>query len=236
MIEVKTAILDDETTDLKQVKDYFDQVSSDQLKYCCDCYTKIEASFYAEHDLYIIDIEMPTANGLDIARELREKYPHAVVILNSKRNDLVFESFKFGVFFFVRKDHFEEDMSFAQIRLNEHFSSSKKTYRYHTKDKIQDILFQDIMYIEKMGHYIEIHLSNGQILIDTIPMRNIIHEFNDPSFIQCHQSYLVNLAYVQCLDEHDFMMENHDKVQISKRLFSKVKQSYIYYLNKKVTL
>ena len=235
MIEVKVAVLDDEMNDLNRVKDYFDHVSSCQLKYSVTTYQDIDESFYHEYDLYMIDIEMPKINGLDVARDLRKKHPHGVLILYSKRNDLVFESFKFGVFSFVRKDHFEEDMSFAQMRLDQHFQSVSQKYQYRTKDLTLDIPYRNIMYIEKIGHHIEIHLNDKKILSEYKSLKNIIHEFDHNQFIQCHQSYLVNLSYVKYLDKQDFIMKDNEKVQISKRFYQKTKQSYINYLNKKVS-
>lgn len=58
-------------------------------------------------------------------------------------------------------------------------------------------------------------------------------EIKSPLFIQCHQSYFVNLAKVNRIEDNDFIVGN-DKVQISKRYFTKVKKDYMNYLCHKV--
>lgn len=234
MINVKVAILDDESRDLEKVKDYFMFVSNQHISYDCSCFDNGVSIYDESFDLYILDIEMPNLNGLEVAENIKEKYPNSVIVLHSKRNDLVFESFKVGVFFFVRKDNFEEDMKNAQKRFDQHFKKSNMIYNYQNKDIIRNIQYRDIMYIEKVGHRVEIHLCDGEILRDNISMRNILPKFE--SFIHCHQSYLVNLSHVDKIDSNDFFMKNGDRVQISKRNLIKVKKAYIDYLNKKVAV
>ena len=230
---IKVAILDDEIKDSNQVQHYFHQISNHTIQYQCDVYTEVNANFYDNYDLYVLDIEMPEVNGLDIASALREKMPNAILIINSKRNELVFESFKFGAFFFIRKDHFELDMKFAQKRLSEHFVSTKKYYTYTLKQKIQNISYSEIMYIEKVGYSVEIHLNDHRKLIENKSMKKICSEIIDDCFIQCHQSYLVNLNYVKRIDGNDFII-NDERIQISRRYLTKVKQAYIQFLSKKM--
>ncbi len=232
MVSVKVAILDDENKDIENVKRYFEKIK--EIDYQCTYFNNETHLFEEVYDLYILDIEMPDTNGLDVAEKIKELYPHSVIMLHSKRNDLVFESFKIGVFFFIRKDNFEEDMDYARIRLDKHFISNNLIYKYRNKDIIKNISHQNITYIEKIDHHVEIHLDDNSILIDKTSMRNIIPQFNE--FIQCHQSYLVNLNHVESLDEKDFIMKNKDRIQISKRNYMKVRKVYIDYLNKKVTL
>lgn len=232
MIQVKVAILDDEIKDIERVKKYFVSISNQYLNFNCDEYLEVEEKFYNQYDLYVVDIELNNCNGLEISKIIKERCPQAVLIINSKRNDLVFESFRFGVFFFIRKDHFEIDMKFASARLLEHFKSTKQVYMYKQKQMSIEIPYEKIMVIEKVGNNIEIHLSDGRKLTENKSMKQILSEIKSNNFIQCHQSYLVNLSYVLRIEESDFVLKN-DKVQISRRYLKKTKEAYIHYLNKK---
>lgn len=233
MIEVKVAIIDDEKNDLKQVHDYFQLHSTSNIQYNCDEYETITNEFYYNYDLYVLDIELKEINGLDIAKEIKIKNPNAILIINSKRNDLVFESFKFGVFFFIRKDHFEIDMSFAQTRLNEHFIERKKYYAYQTNKCIMNIPYQEIVYVEKIGYHIEIHLNNGEILQDNKSLKEFSNDIQSQLLIPCHQSFFINLSYVKRLEDNDFILEKCH-IPISRRYMKQVKTMYIHYLNSKV--
>lgn len=233
MVKIKIAILDDDKKDLKTVRDYFDSTSNDLITYECHEYEKVNETFYNSYDLYVIDIELDGTNGFDVAEDLKRKCPNAVLIIHSKRNDLVFESFKFGVFFFVRKDHFEIDMKFCQKRLKEHFINIKKSY--FSKQNTLNIPLKDIMYIEKIDHNIEIHLRNGKIIREKNTIKQISNEISYSNIIQCHQSFLVNLSYVNKIDENDFII-NNKRIQISRRYYSNTKKAYIEFLGKKVQI
>ena len=149
MVKVKVAILDDEQNDLNKVHNYFKSISSNSIQYNCDEYKQLNEQFF-NYDLYVLDIELPTISGFEVAEKIKEKCPNAVLIIHSKRNDLVFESFKFGVFFFVRKDHFDIDMDFCQLRLKDHFVNNKKSIVINQ----QLIPYQNIMFIEKINQNI----------------------------------------------------------------------------------
>lgn len=227
---IKVAILDDEQKDLNKVHNYFKSISSNNIQYNCDEYQHINESFF-NYDLYVLDIELPSINGFEAAQMIKEKNPQAILIIHSKRNDLVFESFKFGVFFFIRKDHFEIDMEYCILRLNEHFINNKKEYISNN----QVIPYQDILYIEKVNHNIEIHLKDGQILKEKKSIKQIQNEIISNNIIQCHQSYLVNLTHVRKLDENDFVI-NKERIQISRRYIPSARKAYIEYLGKKVQI
>lgn len=233
MIEISVAILDDEKKDLQRVHDYFDLHSSSNIQYICDEYETITNNFYNNYDLYVLDIELKDIHGLDVAKEIKRINPNAILIINSKRNDLVFESFKFGVFFFIRKDHFEIDMSFAQERLNQHFIESKKYYSYQTKQCVMNIPYQDIVYVEKIGYHIEIHLNDGEVLQENKSLKEFSNYIQSQIFIPCHQSFYVNLSYVKKLENNDFVLSDC-RIPISRRYMKQVKEAYIHYLNSKV--
>ena len=230
MVKIKVAILDDEEKDLKKVHNYFNSISSSTIQYSCSEFKEIDTSFF-KHDLYVLDIELPTMNGFEVAQQIKEKYPQAILLIHSKRNDLVFESFKFGVFFFIRKDHFEIDMEYCILRLNEHFINNKKEYISNN----QVISYQDILYIEKVNHNIELHLKDGQVLKEKKSVKQIQSEIHSSTIIQCHQSYLVNLMHVRKIEESDFIIKN-ERIQISRRYYPTARKAYIEYLGKKVQI
>lgn len=232
MVTVKTAILDDDLKDLEKISNYLTSYSNEKVSYEFYCFNEVSESFYKDYELYILDIESPTFNGLEVGKKVKEVNPNAVLIMNSKRNDLVFESFKFGIFYFVRKEYFEMDMHFALERINEFFISQKKYYKYQNKQNIIKIPYNTIMYVEKVKHGVEFHINDSRKMIENKALKDVMQEIQDISFIQCHQSYYVNLNYVDCIDGNDFVLQQ-ERIQISRRYFKTVKQQYIQFLNRK---
>ena len=75
MVKVKVAILDDEQNDLNKVHNYFKSISSNSIQYNCDEYKQLNEQFF-NYDLYVLDIELPTISGFEVAEKIKEKCPN----------------------------------------------------------------------------------------------------------------------------------------------------------------
>ena len=62
----------------------------------------------------------------------------------------------------------------------------------------------------------------------------IEEELYDPRFLRCHQSYLVNMAYVQNAD-HQFTLFTGDIVLIRQRNLKEIRNRYLDYLKQKTS-
>ena len=61
-------------------------------------------------DVCIIDLNMKEMDGFQTARIISSVYPDTKIVFCTKHNNLVFETFKYDVFCFIRKDHLLEDL------------------------------------------------------------------------------------------------------------------------------
>ena len=53
-------------------------------------------------------------------------------------------------------------------------------------------------------------------------------ELNDPRFLRCHQSYLVNMNYIREANEV-FLLQNGDEVLIRKKSKNEIQQKVLAY-------
>ncbi|MDD6350602.1 LytR/AlgR family response regulator transcription factor [Intestinibaculum porci] len=67
----------------------------------------ITKTFSYDCDAYFLDIEAPT-DGLSLARQIREKNEHTIIIFVTNHDELIFEAQKAFPFYFVRKQCMEE--------------------------------------------------------------------------------------------------------------------------------
>ncbi|MDF2804804.1 MAG: Response regulator of the LytR/AlgR family, partial [Anaerocolumna sp.] len=70
-------------------------------------------------DIVFLDIEMPLLNGLEVASRLREMNPFVHIIFVTNREDLVFSSFKYRPFRFIRKQRIIEELPEAVSHITE---------------------------------------------------------------------------------------------------------------------
>ncbi len=58
------------------------------------------------------------------------------------------------------------------------------------------VYFDEIIYIESLGHQLTVYTLNETIEMKRYSFKN----FNEPYFFKCHKSYMVNLNYVVAYD------------------------------------
>lgn len=80
---MKIFILDDDYKYINLLKEKIDNKFKD-VSYCEDCNQKC--------DIYFIDIDLDGTNGIEIARNIKDKYKEALIVFVSHREDLIFDA------------------------------------------------------------------------------------------------------------------------------------------------
>ena len=65
-------------------------------------------------------------------------------------------------------------------------------------------------------------------------LSEIEHELQDGRFLRCHQSYLVNMDFIQLTDKQ-FVLTTGDTVLIRQRDLKAIRQCYLDYVSGKGT-
>ena len=69
-----------------------------------------------EPELILLDIDMPRLTGFDIAGELLQRNNRALLIFITNQESLVYETFQYKPFDFVRKSRYHEDLERVLLR------------------------------------------------------------------------------------------------------------------------
>ena len=77
-------------------------------------------------------------------------------------------------------------------------------------------------------------MKNKEIISSTMLrtkfLESIPFDYERLNFIECHNSFIVNMYYIASIQNSDFKLNNNELVPISKRLFKEAKEKYIKYL------
>lgn len=91
------------------------------------------------------------------------------------------------------------------------------------------IYLSDIRYIETAGRFTRIHTENG-ILETKKRMKEYEEILNTKDFVRCHNSYIVNLRYIQEIRKFEAILETGERVFISKARKKITKERFIEYI------
>ena len=149
------------------------------------------------------------------------------VHLSKSINGIVF-SMELQPFYFIRKDHLNEDMSIFFKMFKEHLENTSFIV-INAREKRVRINTSDIIYIEADGHYLKIITLDGEYKFKE-KIKEFKTQLNNNNIIQVHRSYLINLDFVYDANTKYIILRNKKEINIGKTYKKKFKLTYQDYL------
>lgn len=193
-------------------------------------------------DVLFLDIDMPNVSGFDIAKALREDFSHCFIVFVTSHAELVFESFDFQPFNFIRKTSsipLEDSISPIVDKLVQHLKQDDKIIIEDDSSRKRSVFIRDIVYIESNGHHIIYSLQERE-QINKVRVRGKMQDCEEQlsayDFVRIHKGYLVNLKYITHIKTKSSEVELMQKfnLPLSKYYKPSVDEKYTKYLRTKV--
>ena len=230
-----------------------------KLVSCVTCYNNIkelreELNEGKEVDLLILDIdhafdktvaEDEGKNGIDFACELGQKYPFLQIIYMAEQDveyaQTIFLSPVQPAGFLIKPVKTDYVCKLLLLAIERMKNNSQE--RLIVQGKLRHTFCNwEILYLESKGHTTEIHTASGKVY----ECKDKISELEQRAgkeFVRCHQSFLVNLRYVEGLGKEKrkrepresptesraktqrdvLVLENGEKIAVSKRWYGGTK-------------
>lgn len=179
-------------------------------------------------DLYLIDIDMPGINGLELAQTIRDRMGTRPDMMFVTSDDgAVFEVFRYHVFDYIMKTDFHKRF----INVMDRYLQEKKPhnrYTFELKDGIMVQYADDIVYAEALGHSVTLHCISGDYQL-AVTLKNVAGILAKERFLRVHKSFLVNTDYIRKLDKTSLTLSVWDDRQlpISKNNAYNIRQDFL---------
>lgn len=156
-------------------------------------------------DVLFLDIDMPYYSGMDIAGYINEQGKKTILIFVTSHDALVYQTFAYRPFGFIRKTHMEEELDGLAKRVHKELLENQQELAVFKGQELIRILLGDIIYMEAEGNYLTLQLVNDRIRIRET-MTNMEQKLCDRGFIRCHKGYLVNSRYIERLRSTEVLL------------------------------
>ena len=235
------AICDDSPQALKLTSDKAQKVFSEKnISYKLFTYSDSKQFLFdidhnSQLDLAILDIDMPSPNGLELAATIKKSHKNCLIIFLTSYLNYAVDGYELEIFRFVPKSDIEERLERTiadAIKIIDF--DSKQSYIIKKYDLICKIEHKNILYIIKSGKNSILHCFNDENIKIRKPLSEVYEELNAEEFIYIDRGCIANMANVQRLDNRDWICKNGDRLAVSRSIFSETKKKLIEFWGRKI--
>ena len=189
-----------------------------------ECSNAIDASLQLRElspDLLILDVEMPGLSGIQLVKTLT-KVP--MVIFISSHLTYAVDAFDLDAVDYLVKPvstdrlmrAIEKARNLAELKLSigneETFKSTpENAFFIREKNAFVKINYHEVLYIQSLGDFVNIFLTNGEKKIVLVSMKNIEQQLPASIFLRISRTHIVNKDKITALETGLIML---DKIQL----------------------
>ena len=231
---IKIAVCDDEKRVLDdisgKVQSEFDRLNcSIEIFKTYNSFQLLEYIKINSVDVLFLDIDMPSLSGMDIAQSLTDNEIKTLLIFVTNHDALVYQSFRYHPFGFIRKSHFDDEIGTVVRGLVAELQKKSEYFTFKTNEGFFRILFSDILYFESESNYINLHCTDKQYRFRST-ITSLGQELASKGFIRTHKGFLVNQQHIFAIKGDNIELSNKKLLPIGRTNRESIKKTILRYM------
>lgn len=231
---MKVAIIDDEISEQNILEKYIlewamqDKLSIEILKFKSSENFMFSWEDDKKYDLLILDIEMGEMNGLELAKKIRLEDEAIPIIFVTGYDEYMQCGYDVAALHYLIKPVDKSKLFMALNKVQEKRIPLEKML-LATDIGVRSISINKMMYVEANGHRSILYLPN-----EKITFKESFGDFEKKisghsCFVKCHRAYIVNLKFVSMILKSDVLLDNDEKIPVSRKMLKKVQEEFLRY-------
>ena len=233
---MKIAICDDDKRDLLQIATLLEAYRHDrkaELSYVSfQSATELLISMDGgDYNLLLLDMLMPGVNGMQAAREIRERNSQIEIVFLTSSPEYAVESYSVRAHYYLLKPATEEKLFPILDRLMADSKRPEDALHIKTQTSVFSLPYGKIESIEVSAKKLYFYLTDGSVR--EIP--GSLADFEQallkrPGFIKVHRSYIMNLQCVQELRQGELVTVTGRRLPVARTAYPQVRTAYTQFL------
>ncbi|WP_346862902.1 LytTR family DNA-binding domain-containing protein [uncultured Draconibacterium sp.] len=236
-MEIKALIIDDEPLAQNVIKQYALKLPDLHIVDTCNdaiCAHKALQAF--DIDVIFLDINMPKMSGISFLKNLKNA---PLVIFTTAYSEYALEGYELNAIDYLKKPFSFERFCKAYYKAEELIQLHKNAQAPNSvsitandflfiksNKKSVKVKFSEILYIEGLGDYIKIHLTDNK-LVTNLSMKKIFSLLPENQFYRTHKSFIISLDKVDSV-EGNMVSINGNKLPIG----NSYRQDFLSFVNR----
>lgn len=228
MSKLKCILVEDEPLALKRLESYVRKTSQLSLQKSFD--NSQHALQYLndpvnEVDLVFLDVRMDEISGIELIELNRSK---ARFILTTAYDEYALKGYDLDVIDYLLKPfslaRFTQSVLKAIDRIESKApKSSNDSLFVKSENRLEQILYEDILIIEGMRDYRRFHLKNNKRIMTLETFKDLEKRLPKDKVFRVHKSYMIAVQAIQSIERKSMIIGEH-RIPISDTYYSDVIQ------------
>lgn len=167
-------------------------------------------------DLVFMDIYMKKESGIDTAQKLREFDRDCLLV--------------FTLHYLV-KPYSDSELDMLLDEISQKISVEEKYIEIPSANGSLRVKLCDILYAEHFKHCIHIHCTDKSEKSVRSTFAEFVRPFDDgDNFFVCSRGVIVNLEHIKDMNSNEFVLDNGERISISRSLVKSAKSTFGEYI------
>ncbi len=178
-----------------------------------------------EVNILLLDIQMKELDGVSLAKKIRETNSGVQIIFITGISDFMSEGYEVSALHYLLKPVKEEKLYEVLNKSVEKLGQVEKFLLLNINRENIRILLKDIIFIESVDHYINIHTFDD--VYNTKMALGDFEKLLDERFIRCQRSYIVGLGYIKKVTKTSVFLSDDKEIPISRGMYNTINNAII---------
>lgn len=234
---ISIAICDDNLYAVSEIERVLEQIPHQTILfdafYSGEELLKYVLSSHEYYDIYLLDIEMKSVNGLEVAKQINLFSPNSLIVFITSYEKYIYEAFDALAFNFIKKPIDNQRFQAIIEKAICFIEANKKKFYLTQNNSKKSILCSDIYYFESEKRKMIVYCVT-QTFCFYSSVKQVLEQLDSTIFNQTHASYIVNMNFIDTIYREHLLLTNGKEIPISKKYKKSLMDGYHFFLRRRL--
>lgn len=188
---------------------------------------------HEHYDIFLLDIEMKTTNGLEVAKQILSFNPNGIIIFITSYEKYIYEAFDLLAFNFIKKPIDNPRFQAVIEKAICFIEANKQKFSFVQNNTQKTISCSEIFYFESEKRKMWLFTNNDQFDFYS-SVKQTYEQLDKTLFVQTHASYIVNMNYIDTIYREQLCLITGKEIPISKKYKTSLMNAYHLFLRRRL--